>query len=75
MQSKACARKPEAQYSSTELIEAAGRLYEAAIDAYGGLISGIIPAAWISRALFTKYYNALIKRRGDPSAQTFLFRV
>ena len=64
--------KPTAQFTSTELVDAACRLYEAAIDAYGGLISGIIPAAWISEAMFTKFYNVFIKRRGDPSAQTFL---
>ncbi len=60
------------QFSSTRLVDAAGELYEAAIDAYGALISGVIPAAWISEALFTKFYNLFIKRRGDPSAQTFL---
>ena len=60
------------QCSSVELVECRQRLYEAAIDAYGALISGVIPAAWITEALFTKFYNAFIRRRGDPSAQTFL---
>jgi phosphohistidine swiveling domain-containing protein len=60
------------QFSSNDLVNAACELYEAAVDAYGALISGVIPAAWISEALFTKFYNTFIKRRGDPSAQTFL---
>lgn len=58
--------------SSAGLVDEVGKLYTAVIDAYGALISGVIPAAWITEALFTKYYNMLIKRRGDPSAQTFL---
>ena len=64
--------RPWRQFSSIELLDTVGELYEAAIDAYGALISGVIPAAWISEALFTIFYNTLIKRRGDPSAQTFL---
>jgi rifampicin phosphotransferase len=64
--------KPFDQQSSTELLHAARQLYETAIDAYGALISGVIPAAWMSEALFTKYYNGFIRRRGDPTAQTLL---
>ncbi len=63
---------PLSQLSSTALVNAACELFEAAIDAYGALISGVIPAAWMTEAIFTKYYNTFIKRRGDPSAQTFL---
>lgn len=64
--------QPVDQMTTTQLIEAAGALYEKVIDAYGALISGAIPAAWISEALFTRYYNTFIRRRGDPPAQTFL---
>jgi rifampicin phosphotransferase len=59
-------------FSSVELVESAKMLTESAIDAYGALVSGVIPAASISEAVFTKIYNALIKRRDDPSAPTFL---
>lgn len=59
-------------FSSLELVENARRLTEAAIDAYGALVSGVIPAAWITEAVFTNIYNRLIKRRDDPSAPTFL---
>jgi len=58
--------------SSIELVEAVKQLVESAIDAYAALVSGVIPAAWITEALFTKLYNRLIKRRGDPTAPTYL---
>jgi pyruvate,water dikinase len=59
------------ELSSTELLEAVDELAEAAIDAYGSLVSGVIPAAWISEALFTLIYK-LVRRRDDPTAPTFL---
>ena len=59
-------------FSSVELVNSARQLTESAIDAYGALVSGVIPAAWISEAVFTNVYNRLIKRRDDPSAPTFL---
>ena len=59
------------ELSSTELLEAIDQLAEAVIDAYGSLVSGVIPAAWISEALFTLTYK-LVRRRDDPTAPTFL---
>jgi phosphohistidine swiveling domain-containing protein len=59
-------------FSPVELVSGARMLTEAAIDAYGALISGVIPAAWITEAMFTKLYNRLIKHRGDPPAPTYL---
>ena len=59
-------------FSSVELVNSARQLTEAAIDAYSALVSGVIPAAWITEALFTNLYNRMIKRRGDPSAATYL---
>ena len=64
--------RPLDQCSAVELLDTASAFYETTFDAYGALISGAIPAAWITEALFTKFYNAFIRRRGDPSAQTFL---
>jgi phosphohistidine swiveling domain-containing protein len=57
---------------ATELLNAVRALSEATIDAYGALVSGVIPAAWISEGLFTIVYNLLIKRRDDPKAPVFL---
>jgi pyruvate,water dikinase len=59
-------------FSAVELADSARKLTESAIDAYGALISGVIPAAWISEAAFSNVYDRLIKRRGDPSAPTYL---
>ncbi|HEX6269530.1 MAG TPA: PEP/pyruvate-binding domain-containing protein [Anaerolineales bacterium] len=59
-------------FSSVELVNSARQLTESAIDAYGALVSGVIPAAWITEAIFTNIYNRLIKRRDDPSAPTYL---
>jgi pyruvate,water dikinase len=60
------------QLPAAELVAAVRQLSEAAIDGYVALVSGVIPAAWISEALFTIFYKALIKRRSDPAAFTFL---
>ena len=57
---------------AAEILSAVRELAEAAIDAYGALVGGVIPAAWISEGLFTVAYNALIKRRDDPAAPTYL---
>jgi pyruvate,water dikinase len=59
-------------FTTVELLNSAKALTEAAIDAYGALISGVIPGAWMTEALFTKLYNAMIRRRSDPAAPTYL---
>ena len=63
--------KPWHQLTSIEILEATRQLSEAAIDAYMALVSGVIPAAWMSEAWFTWQYK-FIKREGDPEAPTFL---
>jgi len=57
--------------NSTELVQTSRELTEAAIDAYGALVGGVIPAAWISEAIFT-FVNKLVKKRDDPTAPTYL---
>jgi phosphohistidine swiveling domain-containing protein len=64
--------QPWRDQSATELLESVRELFEAAIDAYLSLVSGVIPAAWISEGLFTFAYKTLIKRRDDPAAPTYL---
>ena len=56
---------------SSELLDAVDQLAEAAIDAYGSLVSGVIPAAWITEALFTLVYR-LVRSKEDPPAPIFL---
>jgi phosphohistidine swiveling domain-containing protein len=63
---------PWRELSAAEILGAARELAEAAIDAYGALVGGVIPAAWITEGLFTAVYKALIKRRDDPPAPTYL---
>jgi len=64
--------KDWSSFSSAELVDVVRQLTESTIDAYGALVSGVIPAAWITEAIFTNIYNRLIKRRDDPSAPTYL---
>ena len=64
--------EPWHELPTAEILKAARTLSEAAIDAYGSLVSGVIPAAWISEALFTFTYDKFIRQRGDPVAPTYL---
>jgi len=57
--------------TSTDLLAAVDQLTEAAIDAYGSLVSGVIPAAWITEAWFSLIYK-LIRGKHDPAAPTYL---
>ncbi len=59
-------------FSHTEILHASQELFKSAIDAYWSMVGGVLPAAWISEALFTYFYRFLIKRRADPVASTFL---
>lgn len=63
--------QPWCQLSPTEILAAARELTEAVIDAYGSLVSGVIPAAWISEALFTMAHKVLA-RGDDVPAPTYL---
>ena len=54
-----------------QILEAGQKLAEAAIDAYMMLVSGLIPAAWMSEAWFTWRYK-FWGRKGDPNAATYL---
>lgn len=58
--------------SNMETLQASRELFKAAIDAYWSMVGGVIPAAWISEALFTFIYRTLIKRRTDPEGAIFL---
>ncbi|MCP4543419.1 MAG: hypothetical protein GY832_40420 [Chloroflexi bacterium] len=63
---------PWRELPSTELLNATRQLTEATIDAYGALVSGVLPGAWVTEALFTFTYKTLIKRRNDPIPSTYL---
>jgi pyruvate,water dikinase len=65
-------QEPWRDLAASEILAAVRELAEAAIDAYGALVSGVLPAAWISEALFSFTYRAVIKRRDDPAAPVYL---
>jgi pyruvate,water dikinase len=64
--------EPWREKTAVEILDSVRVLTEAAIDAYMALVSGVIPAAWISEGLFTLVYKVLVKRRDDPSAPVYL---
>ncbi|MBI9046750.1 MAG: hypothetical protein JEZ06_19835 [Anaerolineaceae bacterium] len=59
------------QLTISELLRTVSQLAEAAVDAYGSMVSGLIPAAWMSEAWFT-YVNKFLKGRLDPQAAHYL---
>ena len=69
---ESCAKQDLKTMDNSELLECAYSLCTSAIDAYGALVSGVIPAAWINEGLFTLVYNTLIKRKNEPKAAIFL---
>jgi rifampicin phosphotransferase len=60
-----------ADLSANELLVGARELLDAGTEYYTS-VQTIIPLAYISEALFTAFYNRLVRREGDPPAQTFL---
>lgn len=60
------------QRSNSEILQASCELSHAAIEAYWSMVAGVLPAAWITEALFTFFYRPLVKRKTDPPAFTFL---
>jgi rifampicin phosphotransferase len=63
--------KPPEDLPANELLAGARRLLDAGTEYYTS-VQTIIPLAYISEALFTTFYNRLVRREGDPPAQTFL---
>src|SRR6266487_3270553 len=57
---------------ATHLLSGARELLAAAAQYCLTIQGGILPAAYLSEALFTLLYTRLIKRRSDPPALTYL---
>lgn len=64
-------QKPIEQLSAAELLEGARAVYGAACR-YFTWIQTTLPAASSSEVMFTRFYNSLIRRKGDPEANVFL---
>lgn len=54
------------------LLDGAREITTEAAEYYLSVQSGVLPAAYIGESLFTIVYDRLFKRRGDPTALTFL---
>ncbi len=63
--------KPPEDLRAKDLLAGARKLLDAGTEYYTS-VQTIIPLASISEALFTTFYNRLVRREGDPPAQTFL---
>ena len=57
---------------AVELLVGTREILNAAASYYLTIQSGILPAAYLTEAIFTNVYEKLLKRRADPSALTFL---
>lgn len=64
-------RQPVESLSPSHLLEGVRTVFGAACRYYTE-VQTTLPAASTSELLFTKLYDGLIRRRGDPSAATFL---
>jgi rifampicin phosphotransferase len=63
--------EPPEELQAKELLASARKLLDAGTEYYTS-VQTIIPLASISEALFTTFYNRLVRREGDPPAQTYL---
>jgi phosphohistidine swiveling domain-containing protein len=57
---------------AAELVRGTAEIVKAAADHYLVIQSGILPAAYMSEALFSLAYNRLAKRTDSPTALTFM---
>ena len=64
--------KDIAALSPSELLDGICTVFGAAVKYYT-VIQTTLPAASMGEIFFTRFYNALIKRKNDPDATTFLF--
>ena len=59
--------------TAAQLIEGAREIFRATAEAYNVAQSGTIPNATSSEISFCKFYDLLVKRKGDPAGATLLF--
>jgi phosphoenolpyruvate synthase/pyruvate phosphate dikinase len=57
----------------TELLDGVKEIFQTTADYYTAAQSGTIPLSMISELTFAKFYDLLVKRRGDPDAAMFVF--
>ncbi len=57
----------------SELLEGTSEIFTATAQYYNVAQSGGIPAAMMNEVFFSKFYDLLVKRKGDPEACKFVF--
>lgn len=68
---RAVTRRAVEDTSSADLVEGVKTLLDAGTEYYTA-VQTIIPLAASSEVLFTRFYDRLVRRPGDPAAATFL---
>ncbi|GAA3619705.1 PEP/pyruvate-binding domain-containing protein [Microlunatus ginsengisoli] len=63
--------RPLAELSSPELLSGVRELLDAGTEYYTA-VQTVIPVAASSETILTRFYETLIRRHGDPSAETFV---
>jgi len=64
--------QPLRELPAADLVTAVRQLMGEATHTYNVLQSGVLGMAMGAEALFTSFYEKLVRRRGDPPASTFL---
>jgi rifampicin phosphotransferase len=63
--------RPVAELTSSELMDGVIELLDGSTEYYTA-VQTIIPLAATSEIVFSRYYNSLVRREGDPPATTFV---
>jgi pyruvate,water dikinase len=59
--------------SASELLAGVREIFTMTADYYTVIQAGAIPISLTSEMIFSKFYDLLVKRKGEPAAATFLF--
>jgi phosphoenolpyruvate synthase/pyruvate phosphate dikinase len=62
-----------ASLSASELLEGAAEIFKTTAQYYTEAQSGTIPGAMLNEVYFSKYYDLVVKGKGDPEAFKFVF--
>lgn len=65
--------KDVAALPAGELLAGGGLIFQGSVRLYTHLQAGTVPLSTFSEACFTQFYNRLVRRKGNPTATTFLF--
>lgn len=66
-------RRDVGALTPSELLKGTSEIFTATAQYYNVAQSGGIPAAMMNEVFFSKFYDLLVKRKGDPEACKFVF--